>query len=887
MIRRVGRRLAALFRWNAAERDMDDELRDHVERQMEAFIRAGMTAADARRAALREFGGFEQSKEACRDARGLRGLQDLRQDVRYAARMLRTHAGLTVVVMATLGVGIGATTSLFSVVDTVLLKPLPYPRAADLVVIKESTEARPERSVAFPDFLDLKARQSTFDGMSAVMIIGGILSGDADAERVFGRAVTRDFFTTLGATLQLGRTFTEDEDQPGGARVLVLSYPLWQRRYGGDPGVVGRAVHYNGEPHTIVGVLPATFDYYGRTNANNDIFLPLGQFRALSYMTRRDSFPVLAIGRIKPGVSFEQARADLAAIGHALAVEYPASNTGVGVLVRPLLEDYVGDMRLTLMVLLGASGLVLTIACVNVANLLLARGSTRRQEIAVRLALGAGRGRIVRQVLTESLLLSLIGGAMGLFLAWTATQALVNFAPASLPRIEEVALDWRVAAVAAGITMITGIAFGLAPAVQTTDLQLQDVMRLGARSVAGTGHVLRHSLVVGQVALCVALLIGTGLLLRSFARVVAVDPGYQPQNVVSMRLRLPDARYRTREQVLPVLDDVRRRIAAMPGVEFASLTTGVPLGRSNNPAFAVAGRPAAPADRAPLALTQWVSADYHRTFGITLLAGRYFESADREGAADVAIVDDEFVRRHLPDRDVAGAVGGRVRILGDRQPWREIVGVVRHIRHAALDERPQAQLYVPFAQAEPAWQLEVGRAMDIAIRSAIEPDAMVAAVRKEIQSFDRDLPLSHVTTMEGAIERSVAPRLFNLVLLGAFGAAALLLCVVGIYGLVSYSVAQRTREIGVRLALGAQRRGIMRLVIGGGMRLVLVGVMAGVAGAVVLGRVMEGLLYGVSPRDPLTIAVVAGLLTVVAMLASYLPARRVTAVDVVATLRAD
>jgi predicted permease len=591
VLRRVLCRLRAACRSAQREHDLRDELQFHLDRQTANFVRDGLSPEDARAAALRAFGGLEQAKEECRDASGLRFIREVRQDLRYAGRMLRRDRGLTLVVMVTLAVGIGANTALFSVVDAVLLKPLPFPDPGQLVILKEQTASRPNRAVAFPDFLDWRSRLTTFEDLSAALIIGGVISGDgSDAERVFGRAVTREFFATLGTRPQLGRTFTAEEDQPGGARVIVLSYAIWLRRYGGDTAALGRSTNYNGESYTIVGILPRTFDFYGQANPNNDIFVPLGRLRTQSYMRTREDHPVSVVGRMKPGVPIERARADLAAIAASLEQEHPSSNRGVGATVTPLLEDYVGDMRLALSVLLAASWLLLTIACVNVANLLLARASARRQEIAVRLALGARRGRVARQLLTESLLLSSLGGALGLSLAWLGSTWLAQSAPVALSRLEEVVLDWRVVLFGAATTTITGLAFGLAPAVQTSGVDLQQAMRASGRTIAGTGRRLREALVMGQVALCVTLLIATGLLLRSFQRLTTIDPGYEVANVVSMRLRLPDARYRTPEQVLPALDGVLKRVAAIPGVDSACITTGVPLGRRNDQPFVPPGQ---------------------------------------------------------------------------------------------------------------------------------------------------------------------------------------------------------------------------------------------------------------------------------------------------------
>jgi predicted permease len=878
-------RVRAVLRSRHAEEDLDEELRYHLDRQIAEFVRDGMTPAAARAAALRAFGGLEPSREQCRDARGGRWAAELGQDLRYAVRILRKSATLTIVVTVTLAVSVGGTTALFSVVDAVLLKPMGFPEADRLVAIGQQTQVRPEQPVSFPDYLDWQARQRSFDGLAAWIVMGGVLTGGGDPERVFGRAVTGNFFSTLGAPLHLGRSFTADEDRPGGARAIVLGYALWQRRYGGDPAMVGRPVVYNGDSYTVVGVLPAAFDYYGRANLNNDFFLPIGHLAAQPYMRRRADHPVNVIGRMKRDVTLKAARADLAAIAASLEAEHPATNKGVGVRIRSLLDDYVGDVRLALSVLLGASALLLTVACVNVANLLLARASTRGQEIAVRLALGARRGRIIRQLLSESLLLSAVGGVCGLFLAWLATGWIARVAPAGLPRVEEVVLDWRVVAFAAAVTMATGLAFGIAPALRTADVRLHQVMRAAGRGSTGMGSRLRAVLVAVQIAVCVALLIGAGLLLRSFDQLRRVDPGFRPEHAVAMRLRLPDARYADRRQVLAVLDGAIGRISAIPGVESAALTTGVPLGRTSLERFVVPGLDVTTPDRMPVAQTQWVGDGYHRTLGIPLRAGRAFTPADREGTVRVAIVDETFARAYFSGSDPAAAIGGRLRIEDEGEGWREIVGVAAHVAHGGPDEVPRVQIYAPFQQAAPGWQLEIGRAIDIVVRSGVAPETVVSAIRKEIQAIDRDLPLSHVTTMTGALSRAMAPRVFNLVLLVMFASAALLLCVVGIYGVISYSIAQRTAEIGVRMTLGAQASDVMRLVLREGLRMAGAGVAAGVAAALLLGRLVEGLLYGVRPGDPATYVVVVAILIAVAAIASYIPARRATRLDLVAALR--
>ncbi len=886
MAGRLQRRLRALLRRKQLERELDDELQHHLEREAEQHVARGLSLDEARAAALKSFGGVTQAKEACRDARGVRVFEELWHDLRYGVRMLRKQPGFTAIAVITLALGIGANTAIFTVVNAVLLKALPFPDSDRLVVINEGTQAQPELAVAYPDYLDWRAQQTVFEDLAASLVTGGVLTGGGEPERVFGRRASASFFTTLGVAPHVGRVFNEAEDRLGGARVVVLSHALWQRRYGGDPQLIGRAVNYNGESYTVVGVLPANFDYYGQANANNDLFLPLGQMTGEPYMQKRDSHPNLrVVARMKQGVTVERARVEMQAIAARLATQYPATNVGVGVTLRSLLDDYVGDVRLTLWVLLGAVVLVLLIACANVANLLLARAAVRRREIAVRLALGAGRGRVVRQLLTESLLISLVGGACGALLAAWGVSLLTRFSPDDFPRLEDVRLDWRVLGFTLFVTALTGIVFGLAPALQTARVELQTALKAGGRNLTGGGQGLRGAFVVIEIALSLTLLVGAGLLLRSFHRLMQVDPGYDPQNVLTLRVRLPDARYRERAQVLGFLQQVLPRIAALPGVERACLTTGVPLGRSDEDEFVIAGQPEPAKEQMPVALKQWVSADYHKTFGITLLAGRYLSARDTADVSPVVLVDEDLARKYFPQLAAGAVVGQRLKFTGEGEQWREIVGVVRHIRHEALDEQPRVQVYGPYEQMNPRWLVEVGRAMDVGVKSSVEQRALVEAIRREVQALDPELPLSHIRTLNEALALSVAPRRFNLALLGVFAVVALLLCVVGIYGVMSYTVTQRTPEIGIRLALGAQPRDVRRLVLRQGLRLAFIGLAIGLVGAWVLTRLLQSLLYGVSPSDPLTFGCVALLLTSVALLASYIPARRAMKVDPLIALR--
>jgi len=886
MLSRLRAWLRAIVAPGAVERDIDDELRYHLERDAESFGRQGLGAEEARRAALRAFGGVEPAREAMRDASAVRLLTDLKQDAAYALRMLRRDPALAIVATLTLALVIGANAAVFSVVNAVLLRPLSFPSADRLVVISEQTPIRPQMGVAYPDYRDWSARNTTFDSMGASIVIGGVLTGGGQPERVFGRAVTASFFRTLGVPLHAGRWFTDTEDRPGGERVVVLSHALWQRRYGADPSIVGRTVNYNGDPYAVIGVLPASFDYYGVDNANNDIFLPLGHLEDNDYMKDRDSHPVRVLGRMKGQATIDQARADLATIAASLALEHPGSNRGVGTEVRPLLDDYVGDVRLTLAVLLAAALLVLLVASANIANLLLARGSARRREIALRLALGAGRLRIMRQLITESLVLAVFGGALGVVVGTSAARMLDRLAPNSLPRLTDVQIDVRVVVFSIAVTVLAGLAFGAAPALQASGIDLRRFLGEGGRSQAPRARRMREVLAVTQMALCIALVVGAGLLVRSYSALLRADPGFDAHDVITMRIRLPDGRYRDRARVLSVLEQALTRIAGMRGVESAALATGVPLGRANDERYVVDGQAAPSRERTPVALVQWVTPGFHRTLRIGLLAGRYFTAADRENAADVAIVDEEFSARTFPGGNSA-AIGRRVQLAGERGRWREIVGVVRHIRHAALDEKPRAEVYAPFDQMDASWQLEIGRAMDVAIRSRDGEAPVVAGVREQLRAIDPELPLSHVRTMDDALAMSMAPRTFTLTLLGLFAGVAVVLCVVGLYGVTSYAVTQRTREIGIRMALGARPGEVVALLMGRGAIVIAAGLVLGLAASMVCGRVLQDLLYGVRPRDPVTFGVAAGALCIVAAVASYLPARRATRLDPVAALRND
>lgn len=886
LLDRLRVRARALFRHDRVEQELREELRGHLDRHIEELTADGMPADAARVEALRAFGGLAQAEEACRDARGVRGLAELGQDVRYGLRMMRRTPAPVAVIVLTLAVAIGANTALFSVFDAVLLKALPLPNPDRLVVITEETPTVRGGPVSYPDFLDWRARQSTFEDLAVSMVIGGVLAGGGAAERVFGRAVSPAFFATLGSRFEMGRMFSAAEDRPGGHPAIILNHALWQRRYQGDRGVLGRPVNYNGEQYTIVGVLAAGFDYYGGANANNDIFVALGRQADRPYMQKRDSHPGLAaIARMKPNVTLAQATSDLARIAASLAAEYPSTNANVGVAVRSLLDDYVGDVRQTVWMLLAAALFVLTIACANVANLLLARSGARVREVAMRLALGAGRWRVLRQLLTENLVLAAAGGALGIVLGWWGSHALASIASRTLPRIDGVALNWRVVAFTLASTGLAGLFFGLLPAWQTTHIDVQPALKDGGRSIGPTGHRLRDTLVIAEIALSLALLVGATLLLRSFTRLTHVDPGYDPRGVLTLRLRLPDAQYQDRTRVATTLREALARIEALPGVDTACLTTGVPFGRTFPDQFQIDGRPALASQEAPLAWTQWVTPAYFDTLRIGLIAGRTFTDADKEEAALVALIDEEFARVQFPGSYPASLIGQRIRFPQTDGRWRTIVGVVRHVRHNALDEPAHVQAYGPYEQLAPAWKAEIGRAIDVAVRSAVDAGALLSSIKAQVHTVDPEVPLSHVRTLTEARSLSIAPRVLNLWLVGGFSVAALLLCLVGVYGVMSYAVASRMREIGVRLALGAPPRSVLIDVLTRGIRLAMAGALIGSALAVIVGRSLDGMLYSVTPRDPLSFAVVTALLITVAATGAYVPARRAMHADPLATLR--
>jgi putative ABC transport system permease protein len=809
----------------------------------------------------------------------------LLHDVRYAARMLAKSPAFTAVAVLTLGLGIGANAAIFSVVNAVLLRPLPFPEPERLVAVwtpqpKRSSAIR--GSSSYPDFADFRDQSTSFEALAAFRQRGYTLSTRNGAERVAGGRVSWSLLSVLGVAPPLGRDFTAEDDRLGGPRVALLAHGLWQRRFAADPGIIGASITLDGEPHIVLGVLPAGFRFDFDLNTA-ELFTPL-TLDGKDAIEERGQHYLRIVGRLKPGTTSEQARAELAAVAARLEQAYPRSNTGRTASVVPLHQEVVGDVRRGLLVLLGAVALVLLVSSANVANLLLVRATEREREVAVRSALGASRGRLGRQFLTESVLLALLGGGLGLLFAFWGVAALVALAPADLPRAADIGVDGRVLGATLGVSLLTGLLFGSVPSLRGSRVRLAEALSEGGRGSAGPGRQrVRNALIVTEVALAVVLLVGAGLLLRSLGRLLDVDPGFRSEGVLTANLRLPDARYEKPEQVMAVYDRLLPRLASLPGVTAAG--AGMPLHFGGDiwvTGFVRRDRPEPPPGDRQHAHYKAVTPGYLEALGIPLVAGRLIADADRRGAPRVVVVSRALAHRLYPDEDPVGrpvAFGVGFDDADEDVTWR-IVGVVGDTAVSSLDVEPPPQFYVPLFQQP--WGYP-----SLVLRTAGNPRPLIEAVRREVQAIDSELPVFEAHTLGELTAASVAQRRFQTRLLAAFAAVGLLLAAVGLYGVMAVSVGQRTREIGIRIALGAERRGVIRLVMGQGLGLVLLGMALGLAGAAAFSRVLAGLLFRVGATDPVTFAVVPALLAATALAASYLPARRATRVDPLVALRCE
>jgi putative ABC transport system permease protein len=876
-----------LFSRSHIEHDLDDELHAYADLLTTEKVRAGLNADDARRTALVELGGVERVKDDVREVRSGALLETTMQDVRYATRTLIRKPGFTVVAVLAIALGIGATTAIFSVVNGVLLRPLPYREPNALVAILHDSR----NPVAPANYRDWKQQNRVFSSVGAAEYWSGIVSGDAP-ERVQGLRVTSDVLAMTGVRPVLGRLLRPDEDAPLSERPIVLSWGFWQRRFAGRRDALGQRVIVDGDSYTVVGVMPRGFDFpmFWATGVQMWAPLALGE-RASS--RRSQSLRIFA--RLAPGTSLAAARSQMATITTNLEKTFPGTNRNVT--VTPLATMVVGDVRAALLVLLGAVGFVLLIACANVAHMLLARASARHREMTVRLALGASRRRLLRQLLTESLVLAAIGGAIGVVLARGGLQVLVALAAHSIPRAEGISLDPWVLAFTALVSLLTGLGFGLLPAVRVSRTEMADALRDGARGStegAQRGRI-RSVLVASEIALALILLTGAGLAMRSFVALRSIDPGFDSHDVLTAVVSLKGTAEAPSGRRQAFYASTLERVRQLPGVESASFINHLPIaGDIWGFPFIVDGRPRPQPADVPTAAYRVVYPGYFKAMRLPILRGRDVTDADRLGTPDVVLVNDFFARRYWPNED---AIGKRIAIEpdGEQPRWSTVVGVVKNAVREDWASPPEEEMFVPFLQNQMYLESDGGHVayMTLVLRGACVPRdrcnvaSLAPAVREAIGSLDRAVPVTAVQTMDDVVGGANARPRFTLVLLATFAAVALVLAAVGIYGVISYAVSRRTHEIGVRMALGATPSNVVRLIIGQGMRVVAAGVAAGLAGALLVTRLMTNVVYGVRVTDPLTYIAVALLLTSVALLASYLPARRATLIDPLASMRAD
>jgi putative ABC transport system permease protein len=805
------------------------------------------------------------------------------KELRYGIRSLLKHPGFTAIAVITLALGIGANTAMFSVINAVLLRPLPYHEPGRLVTIWEESPERGmyEMPVSFANLRDWVDQNHTFEQISGYTFTNLNLTGAGEPVRLSTVRSSANLFPLVGAAPLLGRAFLTEEDKEGANHVVILGHALWQSRFGSDSAIVGRSLTLNNQSYTVVGVMPSSFQfpvgfgYLGKVlNEPIDLYVPLA---ATSKELVRGNYSFFAIGRLKPGVTIDQARAEMSTIESRLEKQYPEGNTGIGVKLVPTQEQTVKEIRPALLVLLGAVAFLLLIACANIANLLLARAASRQKEMAIRAALGASRLRVLRLLLTESLMLSLAGGGLGLLLALWGTAALMSLAPDNIPRLNEVGVDARVFAFTLAVSLITGIVFGLIPAVHAAKPDLNGALKEGSRGSMGSaaGKRTRSVLVAVEVALSLVLLIGAGLMIKSFLRLQQMNLGFNPENVLAVNLTLSHSKYGEDRQQAAFFQEALQRLQLLPGIQSAGATTGLPLTLNlSGSDFRIEGHPDPEAGKEMIINTRSVSPGYFHTLGIPLIKGRDFSDRDKSDAPKAAIINQDLARIYFPNED---PMGKRI-TFDDGQSWISIVGMIGDVKQLGLDSSAKAEVYFPYLQV-------AAPSMSLVVRTASNPLNVAAAVKSQIQMIDMDLPIDNARTMQQLLAESASGRRFNMLLLTVFAVVALVLAIVGIYGVMSYTVTQRTHEIGIRVAIGAQPRDVFRMVIGQGMMLAMIGVAFGLVGAFALTRLMTTMLFGVEPTDPTTFVSIAVLLTGVALAACYIPGRRATKVDPLVALR--
>lgn len=873
-------RARSLFRRGAVETELADELEFHLSRQVAKYVQSGMSEAEARRRARLEFGGMDQVKEECRSARGVEFIEGFLLDMRYGFRLLRKSPGFSLVALLTLGLAAGATTAIFSVVYGTLLRPLPFHDAGRLVVLNETTPAVGSVSVSYLNFLDWRAQARAFSGMAAIHSVEFSMAGAGEPENVSGLAVSANLLSLLGVRPLLGRDFYPAEDSAGAAPVVLLSFALWQSHFGGNPDALGRSIALNGDSFTVVGVLPPDFRWLDKA----DVVEPAGVWiaRDESVFDRGSRSDTLVAARLAPGVTLSRARAAMKGIAARLAAAWPAVDNQSGVEIRTIRDALVGDLRTAVLVLFAAVFFVLLIACANLANLFLMRGAARGREMALRCALGAGRARIVRQMLAESLVLAGLGGLSGLALAAAGIRGLEKLIPPGLLSGATLGLNLTVFGFLCGIVVLSTFLFGVAPAAHSSRPDLHAELKDGARG-ATTGSKqgrLRNLLATVEVALALVLLVGAGLMIQSLSRLLAVSPGFRAQRVLTLRIALRTERYAKDASARAFWQSVLDRVRALPGVTSAAVGSVVPFtGDHSRADITIEGMPLPEPGRFPHPDIHLVSPGYSATLGVPLLQGRLFRDSDDENAPLVGMINAQLARRFFNARDPVGKRFMFGRPAPNRQPnWITIVGVLGDTRLYGLANPARLEVYVPFRQ-------DSSRAMTLMVRSAGDPVLLTNSIRSAIASLDRGQPVFEIATLDRLIDQSLSARRVALVLMGQFGLLALILAGIGIYGVIAYSVARRTHEIGIRLALGADRGGILRMVFAQGTRIAAAGIAIGILASLVLTTWMRSMLYAVAARDPLTLAGVAVVLALTAMVACYVPARRALRVDPVVALR--
>ena len=880
-------RISGLFNKNRKDRELQKELESHIQMQTEDNLQSGMTSEEARRQAMIKLGGIESTKETYRDQRGLPVLETLWQDVSYGARMLRKNPAFTIVAVLTLGLGIGANTAIFSLVNALLLRALPYPQPDKLVVVWADNPGLQLGLSTIPpansDIAAWRERSQSFARVAAFTAQSADLAYSGNPERIGATRVTAGFFETLGIAPLIGRTFTPEEDHSGKPTVIMISYGLWQRRFGGDAALVGKTIFVNGERLAVVGILPQEFDFpraaewpsFFEFPGRTELWLPLAF--SVGDWQNHDERGLVTIGRLKAGVTLAQAQAEMTAFTASQAKEHPDTHKGWTLKVTPVRSQLAGTSQTALLILFAAVGLLLLIACVNVANLLLARAAVRQKEFAVRAALGAGRSRLLRQLLTESLLLSGFGCAFGLLVGFGCLRVFLQFNPLGYSRLNDASIDPSVFAFAVIVTLATGIAFGIIPALQGTKLDLRESLNVDGRSAGSIRRHVRGWLVGSQVALAIILLMGAGLMVRSFLRVQALKPGFRPDSVLAFDVQLPSAKYGFDSKQAAFFSQLLAHLEVLPGVRAAGATSFLPLsGGENMGGFTIEGAlPARPGEN-PVVERRGGTPGYFSALGIPVRAGRVVAAADSAGQPLVVVINETMARQFFNSEN---PIGKRIRVApSESGPWRTVIGVVSDVRSRSLEAEPRAQIYLPHAQNP--WG-----SMTVVLLAQGDPAALASSARLELRALDPSLPAAQMRTMRQVVASATRTRRFNMALLVLFAGTALFLTMIGIYGVVSYLASRQQREIGIRLALGANREDVLRLIFQQGMKPVFLGSMAGLAGSLGTSRLIASQLYEVSSTDPLTLAIIVMLVFAAALLACWLPARRAARIDPMVALR--